>query len=177
MSGKILYNDNSWLDILNITGFINEFTREMGVHDVEIVETKLEGIVAGMKMDFPHCDGENKASPFKKAANFLCYFNAERPLTKPFPEAIIGEELYKISNHQNALVSFFFVRMALHGATIFRDGAELKIEQPIKISKHSLKDIIDPLAIVTPRDHFKLVHVLLEQLVYKTNPDLQYPIA
>jgi len=176
MPHKALYNDDSWLDIVNILAFINDFTASLGIKDVAVSPYTLEGIVAGMKMDFPHFEGEDKASPFKKAANFLCYFNAQRPIAKPFPHSAVGENLYKITNHQNAIVSYFYACASLHGASLFKTNGDglCVIENPIKVSKHSLEDIIDALALATPQLHFKIVSVLLEQLIYKTNPECQY---
>ena len=176
MSDKILYNDDSWLDILNILAFTNDFTASLGVKGVALSPYTLEGIAAGMKMDFPHFEGEHKASPFKKAANFLCYFNAQRPIAKPFPASLVGENIHKITNHQNAIVSYFYVCAALHGASLYKSNGDglCVIENPIKVSKHSLEDIVDALASAAPQSHFKIVSVLLEQLVYKTNPECQY---
>lgn len=170
---NMLYNDPNF-DVAGVLTFINEFTRELGICSVGINTQKIEGIIAGMRMDFPHCDGEDAASPFKKAANFLCYFIAERPLLQPFPADIVGDGIAKITNHQNALTGLSFVRKALHGATLYHKGSVIQIKEPIRLSKHSLEDIIDALQCVTPSDHFKLVSVLLEQLAYKANPDCQY---
>jgi len=33
-----------------------------------------------MRQDFPHDDGLEKASPFKKAATFACFFISEKPV-------------------------------------------------------------------------------------------------
>jgi hypothetical protein len=43
----------------------------------------------------------------------------------------------------------------------------------IKLSTHSYIDIIQALSSVTPVVSFHLVAVLLEQLIYKENPNLQ----
>lgn len=176
MSGACLYHNDMWVDTINMVGFINEFTRTGGLEDVDISIPKIRGILAGMRTDFPHFEGQDKASPFKKAANFICYFNAEKPLANPFPSSLVGDFLYKVRNHQNAIISFMYACEALHGASIYKEGDEdpCIISSPIDVSRHSLEDIVDALASATPQTHFKLVSVLLEQLVYKTNPKCQY---
>ena len=99
MSGAGLYHNDMWVDTINMVAFINEFTRESGREDVDISVPKIQGILAGMRMDFPHFEGQDKASPYKKAANFICYFNAERPLANPFPASLAGDFLHQVSNH------------------------------------------------------------------------------
>jgi hypothetical protein len=165
-----------WVDTINMVAFINEFTRESGLEDVDISVPKIQGILAGMRMDFPHFEGQDKASPFKKAANFICYFNAERPLANPFPASLAGDFLHQVSNHQNAIISFLYACEALHGASLHKHDCNepCVIANPIKVSRHSFEDIIDALAVASPQSHFKIVSVLLEQLVYKTNPECQY---
>lgn len=174
---QILYNPDDLFDVTSILYFINEFTRCLNIHDVKIESRRLDAIVGGMKFDFPHIDGQDDASPFKKAANFLCYFVSERPILDGFPAEKVGKEIAQIHNHQNALVGFMFVCKALQKATIFRSDGVVQIENPIQLSKHSLLDIVDALAVIPPHTHFKVVSVLLEQLVYKTNPGCQYKCA
>jgi hypothetical protein len=62
----------------------------------------------------------------------------------------------------------------LNKATV-QDG-EKSIQNSIELSKHSYIDIIDALSHITLQGSFMLVTVLLEQLVYKTNSNLQYNI-
>ncbi|MEZ5490256.1 MAG: hypothetical protein R3F50_08045 [Gammaproteobacteria bacterium] len=174
---KALYNEPEIYDSINVLAFINDFALGIGVKDLEIDERALDGVIVGMRADFPHCDGAEEASPFKKAANFLCYFVAERPIVNGFPEGSIGESLRRIHNHQNALIGFLFVCKMLHKATIHRtNGETLTIENPIRFSKHTLEDVVEAFSVITPQNHFKVIAVLLEQLAYKTNPDCQYPV-
>lgn len=91
-------------------------------------------------------------------------------------ENYFAKELSKVDNHQNAIVAFSIARTVLHGSKIYRGDKICEISNPIKISSHSYGDIIEALAVATPSTHFKLVTVLLEQLVYKTNPDCQYDV-
>lgn len=49
---------------------------------------------------FPHVDGLDGASPFKKVANFFVWFVHHKPVISPLPEAIFGSELPRFENHQ-----------------------------------------------------------------------------
>lgn len=171
---KILYNPNALFDTASVLAFINDFTVGLDLHQVKMNTWAIETLIAGMKADFPHIDGLDRASPFKKAANFLCYFVAEKPILDSFPAEKIGATLSKMTNHQNALVGFMFICKALHHASLDREGEIIVLTNKIEVSKHSFEDIIDALANVTPAQSVKLVAVLLEQLVYKTNPNCQY---
>lgn len=171
---NILYNSDHLFDTASVLAFINDFTVGLGIDHVQINTWAIEAVVKGMKFYFPHIDGLEKASPFKKAANFLCYFVAEAPIRDSFPQDKIGLRLSKLPNHQNAIVGFMFICKALHGATLQRKNQVISLKNPIKVSRHSLEDIVDALTTISPQTSFKLVSVFLEQLVYKTNPDCQY---
>ena len=174
---NILYNTENLFDTASVLAFINDFTVGLDIEHVQINTWAIEAVVKGMKFDFPHIDGLEKASPFKKAANFLCYFVAEAPILDSFPADKIGSTIAGLPNHQNALVGFMFVCKALHGATLERQQEIVTLDNKIRVSKHSLEDIIDALTTVSPSQSLKLVSVLLEQLVYKTNLNCQYRCA
>jgi hypothetical protein len=149
----------------------------MGIKDVTLDPALIERVVTSSKAEFPHEGGIEKASAFKQVANFVCFFVAERPILEPFPAEIIGAELAKIPNHQNAMIAFALAEAALVNSKIQRKDGEFEIKNPLQYSQHSYIDIVDSLASLSPVAHFKLVSVLLEQLVYKTNPNCQYPVA
>lgn len=172
----MIYNQNTLQDIVQVLRYINDLTLELGAIDVLMDVDSIVRVVEGCKQDFPHKDGIDKASAFKLAANFVCYFIAERPIKTVFSADAVSERLAKVENHQNAIVAFSLARTALHGSTIYRDDNICVVENPIKISYHSYGDIIEALAVATPSSHFKLVTVLLEQLVYKSNPECQYDL-
>lgn len=172
----MIYNQNTLQDIVQVLRYINDLTFELGVTNVLMDVDAVVRVVEGCKQDFPHKDGIDKASAFKLAANFVCYFIAERPIKAAFSSETVGARLSKVDNHQNAIVAFSLARTALHGSTIYRDDKICEVSNPIKVSHHSYGDIIEALAVATPSSHFKLVTVLLEQLVYKTNPECQYDI-
>ncbi len=173
---NVLYNDTIDIDLAYLLSYINDFTKGLGEHRVSIDPQKCRLILLGMRQDFPHVDGMNHASCFKKIANFVAYFVAEKPIQNPFSEENIGSDLEKLSNHQNSIVALQVAIDGLHGAMIHRNqDQELKVENRIQISRHSYVDIIDALQSITPNTHYKLLTILFEQLVYKTNLDCQYP--
>lgn len=174
----MLYNKNQLQDIVYVLKYINDLTKELGMSEGALIDADaVFRIVEGCRQEFPHIDGIDQASAFKLVANFVCYFVAERPIKSSFPATVIGEKLAKVENHQNAIVAFSLARTALHGAKIFRNDKTFDVKNPIKISAHSYGDIVEALTGITPNGHFKLVTVLFEQLVYKTNPECQYEVS
>jgi len=175
---RIIYNDGHINnDAVGLLQYINEFTKGLGVSDVLVDDQVIFSVLNGMKADFPHVDGIDKSSVFKKLANFLTYFIAEAPIVSTFPASVIGEDLANIPNHQNVIVGLHVVFDNLHGASIERAGeSQLSIINRVELSKHSYIDLVDALKRVTPFTHYHIVTILLEQLVYKSNPNLQYDI-
>lgn len=143
--------------------------------NISIDIAKIESIVQGIKRDFPHNDGLTEASAFKKVANFISYFVAERPIREPFIHENIPEEVLKINNYENAVIALLIGLSALHESEIHcADGNCKVLVCPMQLSKHSFIDLIDAISNITPQNHFKLLTVLLEQIAYKTNPGCQY---
>lgn len=168
-------SENNNEQIERILAFINDFGNNMGVNPVTVDIQSVTGIVRSMHHKFPHKAGVENASVFKKAANFLCLFIAQRPVESILPETY-SVAFSEIPDSLNTILAFEIVRESLKGARIKRlDGTEFILENRIALSKHSYIDIIDALTHATPSSHFKLVSVLLEQLAYKTNPKCQYP--
>lgn len=147
-----------------VTGFCDGYPNCS--HDLDT--GKVMGVVHGMRQDFAYKDGLDNASPFKKAANFVCNWIAAKPLTlAPAP-----------LEHLNETFALMVAITSLYGATLGEPGSSAKfLSNPIQLSRHSLVDIIEAFTNITPVAHFKLVSVLLEQMAYKTNPDCQYPNA
>ena len=173
---SLLYNDEELEDLVNVLAYINDFTKGLGITPALLDPAIVQRVVRSCKLDFPYEEGISKASAFKKVANFVCHFVAERPMTSPFPAEIIGPELAKIDNHQNAMVAFAIAVRCLNGSTIRRKDGAKAVSNPIEYSLHSYVDIIDALSILVAQQHWKLVAVLFEQLVYKTNKDCQYDV-
>lgn len=165
-------------DIATILTFITGYCAQFGVRHHQIDVPKIQAVVQGMRHDFPHDGGVAQASPFKKAANFLCYFVAERPVATPLPTEDVDPDLLKIDNYINALLALAIAVESLDGATVTWqcDDSRHVLRHRIQLSRHSLVDVVDALSTATPVSSFKLVSVLLEQMAYKTNPDCQYPV-
>lgn len=181
MNTQLIYNDEPYEDVINILSFINAWTKKLGILDVAIDSDRIEEIVDKYHHteEFPHNGGVNEASAFKQVAFFVCHFVAGRPLVESFDKKIVGE-LAEIDNHQNAMVAFEIAIQSLFHSNVIRPsktpGGEsiiLTIDKPIFYSKHSYIDIVETLSSITPAN-FKLVSILFEQLVYKTNPHVQY---
>jgi len=174
---QFLFNDDPLHDTVFVLNFIDNYTKELGLGPIELDTRIIESVIKSCRIDFPHKDGLDKASAFKKVSNFICFFISERPILSPFENGLL-EDISSINNHQNAIIGFELARAALHNSTILMSSNDIVlIKNPIKLSKHSYIDIIDALSNVTPVHHFKVVSVLLEQLVYKTNENCQYSIT
>ncbi len=153
-------------DLRTIYELLNGFTAHWSDCSKEVDSNKVMGVVLGMRQDFPHVDGLHNASPFKKAANFLCYWVAAKPIhMDPKPMA-----------HPNTYFALSVAIRSLQGAVLdgYKPGDERILNRKIELSKHSLVDVVEALSTVAPASHFKVVTVLLEQMAYKTNPDCQY---
>ncbi|MCK9620553.1 MAG: hypothetical protein M0R47_08470 [Methylobacter sp.] len=172
---KILFNDVPNEDVVSILVFIEGIASKLCIEEgISIDVQKIETIVEGIRRDFPHNDGLSEASAFKKVANFISYFVAEKPILESFKKSQLPSDILNIRNYENSIVALLIGLSALHNAVIHQNGTTVTINNPIELSKHSLIDIVDALANITPLHHFKLLTVLLEQLSYKTNPHCQY---
>jgi hypothetical protein len=173
---RLYFNDDVDSDLAAIFVFLegigfNDSRKKMAIDVV-----KIRSILNGIRQDFPHKDGVEKASIFKKVAAFMVYFIAEKPIQSDITGIPnIPEEISRIPNHINTLIALFIAFAALHGASIhYEDGSEKTLSNKIKLSKHSFVDLIDALSSSSPVAHFKIASVFLEQLAYKSNPDCQY---
>lgn len=171
-----LSDDGVYADVANVLTFITSYFAQFGVENPVVDAQAIDSVVRGMRQNFPHAAGMDQASPFKKAANFACWFVAQKPIGTQLPIDFLSGELSH-SKYTNAVLALSIAIEALHGATLkWRcDGSEHVLENEIKLSKHSFVDIVEALAEGSPLTNFKLVSVLLEQMAYKTNPDCQYP--
>ena len=141
-------------DIQEILGLFLGFAESMKPHALDLRTGPLYGVVAGMRLDFPHDGGLNAASPFKKAANFIVHWHGACPIEAPptIPRA-------------NVLFAFVVAATYLHGAELHGNAHHepRTLKNPIEVSAHSLADILDALDGTSPAMSFKLVSVLLEQ--------------
>lgn len=162
----------------NLLIYIDGFFEDIGLK-AEIDVAACRDVVTSMENEFPHKDGLEKASPFKKIAFFTASFIAERPIKTKLSEMYIGDvDISTLSNHQNVIVAINMAIKSLHGAEIKRcTGETIHLDNEIKLSSHSYCDLIDALRSATPNEHFKILSVLFEQLVYRYNPDASYPVC
>ena len=119
------------------------------------------------------------ASPFKKAATFVCYFTAVNPVETLLPPEILGvlPQGQTAKARTTAVMALEIATESLHFATVqWENGETHPLRNAIQLSRHSFVDISDALTNATPVSSFKLVSVLFEQVSYKTNPSAQYPI-
>ena len=175
---RLTFNENLDEDLTAILVFLEGVGYNEGKNPVAVNVSKLTSILSGIRQDFPHDDGMDKASIFKKAVTFLVYFVAEKPLEdEKIGKLNIPKEIQKIPNSLNTLLAFLIAINLINNSQIEHpDGTSKELTNKIKISKHSLIDIIDALSNATPATHFKMCAVLLEQLAYKSNCECQYEV-
>ncbi|MDA8172136.1 MAG: hypothetical protein M0Z48_09970 [Nitrospiraceae bacterium] len=158
-------------DLLNVLAFINDFSKTIGVKNLDIDTNRIRAIISGAVHDGDY--SVSTASPFKKLAAFVAYFVAERPMLAPLPL----EKFRNIENHQNAIFALEIAIDSLYGAKIHRRDGEFTLRNKIELSEHSYIDIVEAISSVTPMSGKKLVAVLLEQMCYRRNPECEYNLA
>jgi hypothetical protein len=173
---KLYFNQNTTDDLKAILAFLDGVGFNNDGMSMAIDIPKLRSILSGIRQDFPHKDGVDGASIFKKAATFMVYFIAEKPIQSEISGIQnIPADIAASPNHINTLIAIFIAFESLYGALIHcTTGDEKKLNNRIVISQHSFIDIVDAMSTATPNTHFKMASVLLEQLAYKSNPECQY---
>ncbi len=175
---QLNFNENSAEDLKAILTFLEGMGYNPEGNLTAIRTTKIHEIIAVIRQSFPHKDGMNAASIFKKAAILMLFFISEKPIeSDKIGELRIPSDISKFPNHLNTVVAFHLACQLLHNARILsKDGKERILKEKIRLSRHSYIDIIESLCSATPQTHFHLVSVLLEQLAYKTNVECQYDV-
>lgn len=171
----MIYNKDTMEDLVNVLTFIDSFTVEAGVEDVQVDSKACHRAILGSRRDFPYVAGVDKASVFKKVANFVAYFIASQPIKSAFPESAVGP-LFEFD--PNAIIAYHIAVVCLEESKICSgNGEEIRISKPITVSDHSYIDILGALSRsdIQPETHFELLAVFFEQLTYKCNPQCQYP--
>lgn len=69
---KFIYNKKPRDDVKNILRYLEGFSKDNEIN-ISIDPNKLELACKNLRVDFPHRDGVDKASVFKKAASFILY--------------------------------------------------------------------------------------------------------
>lgn len=163
----MIFSNSQNIDYFTVMTLIDSFV-EATEATVVVNDDKLFYMLK--RIEVPCINGPKNANVFKKLSAFLCEFVGEQ-IVESF-ECKMSDELRKIPNNGSAIIGFHIVTVMLLRATV-QDGSKT-IDKPLALSNHSYNDIIDSLNTITLSTSFKLVAVLLEQLVYKTNPELQY---
>lgn len=162
----MIFTDNFKKDYFAIMALIDAFSKKA---KITVKEDELFALIQRIHLDFPCVNGLENANVFKKASTFLCEFVGGKMIEKIDME--LDDKLTKISNHESAIIGLYIVITFFNGATVGDKGQT--ITNNIQLSEHSYIDIINSLHDISLQGSFKLVAVLLEQLVYKTNPKLQ----
>lgn len=167
-------------DTTNVLGFVSRFYTTLGEQRVEVDLPALEAALEHARRHLnEQPGGVEAASPFKKAASFVCHFIEAQPIKTPLPcNSNLRTGLTSATGSepdQNTVVALRIAMESLHRATLRRsDGRTFELSRRLDLSKHSYADIVNALTGSIPA-HFKYVTVLLEQLAYKTNLGCQYP--
>lgn len=160
-------------DVINILRYINEFTKNVGIADAQVDSEALLQVCVSMRQEFPHIDGLEKASTFKKVANFVAWFVYLAPIKSTLPSGCVRG--IDSSINPNSVVAFDIALHCLQNSTICANDGDKEVANPLYVSDHSYADIIDALSRdVQPKTHYHLLAVLFEQITYKSNPHCEY---
>jgi hypothetical protein len=177
MSFKILYQEGATVGVTlyTIAIYVNSFAKSLGINELNVNPNAFQEVASALlRPDFPHKDGIEKASPFKKAANFFVWFVAAKPILDEFPDSIITSDLKRIVNHQNVILAYHMAVDCLHGAQLHKNGGRITLDRKIRVSQHFFHDFVEAYSAATPVSDFKQVSLLFEQLAYKANPGASY---
>lgn len=171
----MIYTDDIHQDRDNIIMHIDAFFLAQGVSGMHLNSSEVLSVCIRMRSEFPYKAGIDKASVFKKAANFMAHFLELRPIKSQLPNG------YKIGDMVdfdiNAVIALDIAIICLTDSIIRqKNGNTVKVCNPIYISDHSYADIIEALSNpnMTQKQHYDLLRVLLEQITYKTNRHCEY---
>ena len=136
---------------------------------------------------FPHHEGFVKASIFKKMANFLVLFAEAAPIEGLEFEGQTVTSWPATRNYENSVYGLATALSEFKGAVILReDNKEFIIKERVFLSQHSFNgvcelmqdfylsgndnksNVIDVRRLSVRR--YKFFSILLEQIVYRTNP-------
>jgi hypothetical protein len=177
MSFKILYKEgqNFQGEVTSMALYVNDFAKGLGIKELNVnPQAFYEVASALLRPDFPHKEGMEKASPFKKAAHFFVWFVASRPILDELPAEIITPQLKSIPNHQNVIFAYHMAVDCLHEAELHKNGDKVKLANRITVSEHFFSDFVETFSAAVPMTHYKPVTLLFEQLAYKANPSAPY---
>ena len=181
----MIFNDSAYEDTLYILaaldGFAEGYKNSFAIETISVDTAAVESVVDRMRSNFPHRHGLHNASAFKKVACFMVHFIEIEPIKAVTFEGDIDQHHW----YANPLTEFNpNAVFALHFAVDLLDGVEIEskngrtytLSEQIPLSEHSYVDLLEALSEsgIEPCKHYMLVAILLEQLVYKSNPLCQY---
>lgn len=184
---KMLYTKPTSSGIYNAVNqmaiYLDKWAAGCGAQKIIVDQNRLHELVAEMQFavdNFPHKDGFDAASPFKKAGYFFVSFIAISPIVglKFEPNLNANSQRIEYSSRQwNVMVAYALVVDFLINATIQRtDGVSLKLTNRIKVSHHFYSETIEAFRDATPQTHYKVASLFFESLAYRVNPDVSYPL-
>ena len=136
---------------------------------VDYNRQNIEVAFEGAYSSAPSKGGIEEASPFKVAASVATNLSGMKPLISSLPDNF-PQTMREIPNHQNGYIGYMAGASILQGAAI----RERRLAR-IVVSRHSFLDIVEAIAETTPSAGAKLLSVMFEQAVYKTNKGIEYP--
>lgn len=140
---------------------------------VNLDEARLAEVCIGIRKNFPYPGGYEQASVFKMVAYFVAHFMFRSPIQSFVNPGITGNVTLK---GLNASLALDIARICLENSSIKKRGTLCPVTQPIRMSVHTRNEFVAMLADddVRPVTHFSTLALLFEQMVYKTNPTLEY---
>lgn len=178
---------------------LNDNIIEVGlgqVKSIEIDQTALSLLAYALcesRKNFPYMGGFDKASPFKKAAEFAVHFIEYAPILNFEPDFKMNAELSRRKNYASVWYALTAVVTKLHGAVLHPDNSpSVTLDQPIIWSHHTLRDLYETLdgycdihaassavfaqqtAARVHLQRYQIMALLLEQSAYRTNPHAMY---
>ncbi|MFP4492257.1 MAG: hypothetical protein ACLFRP_00015 [Puniceicoccaceae bacterium] len=175
LSFELLYGEDNYRALSLFLIFANDVIEGLNPSDetVKIDDSAALTYVSALAGDsyFPANGGFEKASPFKKAAGVFVWLIAENPFKSSASLGDIALRPHEIA----AIIGFGLVKACLTGAQFTRrDGKRIILENPIQVSDHFFKDLIEASRGISPQQHFKTYSLLFESLAYQANPTAQY---
>lgn len=188
MRYNMLYKGSKEEQTITFLSILEAFTDSFIHGDVTQVETiKVDSaivdtlIYAINESEFPHIDGLDASSAFKKASHLITYIIEMQPITG----VIFKDEIDNHYSFTHVLNDFNpNAVFALHlGISLINNhemdkgnGEKVQPSDVIAVTEHSYYDILGALSesSISPSMHYSLIALLLEQMFYKTNPKLQY---
>jgi hypothetical protein len=166
------------------------------VKSIEIDQIALHLLAESLcasRRNFPYLGGFDKASPFKKVAEFAIHFIEHAPILSFEPSFKMNADLQRRKNYASVWYALTAVVTKLHGAIINRkDLGSIQLHEPIRWSNHTLLDLYETLdgyndihaassgalaqqaAQRLHHQRYQLFTLLIEQSAYRTNDKAMY---